>query len=104
MSLSSSSLGTAAARPRTQAALKTCGAASAAQLGGRLRTAAGARLVLGSLFGGVGPHTYANLGPDVLCMGFARAVYNAVNPKPQRAAKGDGGGDGAAAGAATAAK
>ena len=63
------------------AAVKTCGADSLAQLAARARTGAGLRLIALALFGGLGPHTYANLGPDVLCMGFARGAYSLVAPK-----------------------
>ena len=63
------------------AAVKTCGADSLAQLAARARTGSGLRLIALALFGGLGPHTYANLGPDVLCMGFARGAYSLVAPK-----------------------
>ena len=53
-----------------EAALKSCNASSFAGL-----RSAGAAAAVGAVMKGANPHAIANIGPDVLCMGAARAAY-----------------------------
>jgi len=53
-----------------EAALRSCGATSLPGL-----RAAGAGAAAASLMQGVVPHAVGNIGPDVVCMGAARAAY-----------------------------
>ena len=53
-----------------EAALKSCNASSFSGL-----RSAGAVAAVGAVMKGANPHAIANIGPDVLCMGAARAAY-----------------------------
>ena len=53
-----------------EAALKSCNASSLSGL-----RSAGAVAAVGAVMKGANPHAIANIGPDVLCMGAARAAY-----------------------------
>lgn len=57
------------------AGLRSMGTTSVSELRASLRTGAGAARLVGSLFAGWKPHLVSNLGPDVLCMGFARTIF-----------------------------
>jgi hypothetical protein len=57
-----------------EAALRSFGASSLAGL-----KSAGAVAAGGAIMKGVYPHALANIGPDVLCMGAARAAYKLLS-------------------------
>lgn len=57
------------------AGLRSMGTSSVSEFRASLRTGAGVTRLATSLFAGWKPHLVSNLGPDVLCMGFARTAF-----------------------------